>query len=61
MKHKALPLVRNNPRHQRMLGITQLESTLAQKDLGVLLDKQIEHEPPMCPHSKEGKWYSGLH
>jgi len=35
-KAKALPLEQNNPRHQHMLGATQLESSSADKDLGVL-------------------------
>jgi len=34
---KVLLLGRNSPRHQRMLRATQLESSLAGKDLGVLV------------------------
>ncbi|KAK4806764.1 hypothetical protein QYF61_005560 [Mycteria americana] len=40
-KGKVLPLERNNPRHQYMLGATQLESSLAEKDLGVLVDTRL--------------------
>ncbi|KAK4832897.1 LOW QUALITY PROTEIN: hypothetical protein QYF61_026447 [Mycteria americana] len=35
-KCKALHLGRNDPRHQHRLGANQLESSLAEKDLGVL-------------------------
>ena len=35
-KCKILHLRRNDPMHQYMLGATQLESILAEKDLGVL-------------------------
>ncbi|GAB0190318.1 mitochondrial enolase superfamily member 1 [Grus japonensis] len=38
-KCKVLHLGRNNPRHQYMLGATQLEISFAEKDLGFLVDK----------------------
>lgn len=37
-KCKVLHLWRSNPRRQYMLGVTQLENSLAEKDLGVLVD-----------------------
>ncbi|GAB0186673.1 laminin subunit alpha-2 [Grus japonensis] len=37
-KCKVLHLGRNNPRHHHMLGPTQLESSLVEKDPGVLVD-----------------------
>ncbi|KAK4806781.1 hypothetical protein QYF61_005577 [Mycteria americana] len=40
-KGKVLPLGRNNPRYQYMLGATQLESSSAEKDLGVLVDTRL--------------------
>ncbi|PKU46006.1 hypothetical protein llap_3707 [Limosa lapponica baueri] len=40
-KCKILHLRRNNPIHQYMLAATQLESSLAEKDLGVLVDTKL--------------------
>jgi len=40
-KCKVLHLGRNNPRHQHMLGATTLESSLAGKDLGVLVNTRL--------------------
>ncbi|KAK4806805.1 LOW QUALITY PROTEIN: hypothetical protein QYF61_005601, partial [Mycteria americana] len=54
-KGKVLPLGRNNPRHQYMLGATQLECSSAEKDLGGPDGHQVEHEPATCPCHKEGK------
>ena len=38
---KVLYLERNNPMHQYMLGTTWLESSLSDKDLGVLVDTRL--------------------
>ncbi|GAB0199636.1 mitochondrial enolase superfamily member 1 [Grus japonensis] len=38
---EVLPLGRNRPWHQHVLGATQLESSLAEKDLGVLVDTRL--------------------
>ncbi|KAK4828590.1 hypothetical protein QYF61_000042 [Mycteria americana] len=38
---KVLHLGRNNPVHQYMLGATQLESSLAEKDLEILVDTKL--------------------
>ncbi|KAK4828098.1 hypothetical protein QYF61_023460 [Mycteria americana] len=38
---EVLHLGRNNAKHQYMLGTTQLESSFAEKDLGVLVDTKL--------------------
>lgn len=40
-KHKVLLLVWNNPMHQYMLWVTHLESSLTEKNLGVLMDTKL--------------------
>ena len=40
-KCKVLRLGRNNPMNQYMQGATQMESSLAEKDLGVLVDTKL--------------------
>ncbi|KAK4821868.1 hypothetical protein QYF61_004345 [Mycteria americana] len=40
-KCKVLPRGRNSPRHQYVLGATQLGSSLADKDLGMLVDTRL--------------------
>lgn len=34
---KVLHLERNSPMNQYMLGVTQLENSLAEKDLGIMV------------------------
>ena len=55
-KFKVLHLCRNNPMHQYMLGDTQIQNSLAENDLVVLVDKKA-----MCPCCKYGKWYPQPH
>ena len=38
---QILHLGRNNPMHQYMLGAIQLESSMAEKNLGVLVDTRL--------------------
>ncbi|PKU37005.1 hypothetical protein llap_12690 [Limosa lapponica baueri] len=38
---KVLHMGKNNPRHQYVLGLTQLENSVAEKDLGVLVDTRL--------------------
>ena len=40
-KWKVMHLGRNNPRHQYMLWATQMKSSLAEQDLGDLVDSKL--------------------
>lgn len=40
-EYKVLPLGRNNPMHKYTLGADCLESTIAEKDLGVVVDTRL--------------------
>lgn len=53
---EVLHLRRNNTRHQYMLGSTQLESVLAEMDLG---GHQAEHEPAQSPSAKKTNYILG--
>ncbi|GAB0184068.1 hypothetical protein GRJ2_000872100 [Grus japonensis] len=52
-KCKVLHLVRNNPMDQYMLGTTQLESSFAEKDLGVLVDTKLNMSQQCAPVAKK--------
>jgi len=59
-KCRILHLGRNNSMHQYRLGGYLLESSSAERDLGVLVDN-LSHEPAVCPGYQEGQWYPGVH
>jgi len=40
-KRQVLPLGRNNPIQEYTLGLVQLESSSAEKDLGILVDMEL--------------------
>jgi len=50
-----------NPKHKYRLGDEGMESSPEEKDLGVLVDKKLKHDPATCTHSSEGQLYPGLH
>ncbi|GAB0184029.1 mitochondrial enolase superfamily member 1 [Grus japonensis] len=52
-KRKVLHLVRNNLTHQYMLGTTQLESSLAEKDPDVLVDTKLNMNQQCAPVAKK--------
>ena len=60
-KCRVLHLGRNNARHQYRLGVDLLESSCAERGLGVLVGQQVNHEPALCPGCQEGQWHSGVH
>lgn len=51
---KVLHLGMTRPKHWHRLVATQLESSLAEKDVGILVGHQAEHEPVVCPCCKAG-------
>jgi len=60
-KCRVLHLGRNNPMHQYRLGVDLLESSSADRDLGVLMDDQVDHEPAVCSCCQEGQCDPGMH
>ncbi|KAK4831874.1 hypothetical protein QYF61_019886 [Mycteria americana] len=53
---KILRLRRKNALHRYLLGASQLESSLTEKDVEVLVDTKLHMSQQNCPCSKEGKW-----
>jgi len=53
-KCTVLHLGRNKPMHQYMLGATRLESSLAEKDLGVLVDTRLDRRKQCALAPKKG-------
>jgi len=52
-KCKDLHLGRNNPIHQHMPGADHLESSFAEKDLGVLVNTKLNMSQHLCSCCKE--------
>lgn len=59
-KCKVLHLGRNKPMHQYVLGSAQLESSLAEKDLGVQVNTRLNMSQQGVIAVKTA-WYPGLH
>jgi len=53
-KCEVLHLVRNNPMNQCMLGVTQLKSSLAEKDMRSLVETKLNRSQQCVLAAKKG-------